>query len=282
MRKTVIKPILERIQEALEAAGATLSSFVPGAVPSSQKSSGRGPVTEADRAVNRVLRDALLREGEGWLSEESVDDFDRLEKSRVWIVDPLDGTLEFIAGVPEWCVSIGWIEQGRAVAGGIYNPVTRELFLGSLKTGITYNGRPVRGSKKDGLTGAVVLASRREVERGEWDSFRNAPLNIRPTGSVAYKLALVAAGLADAMWTLSPKNEWDIAAGVALVESAGGFVQTLEGSPVTFNHWPPLVSGLVAGGKGLRAEITSFLNGCRVAARGAARIRAGSESVSTL
>jgi myo-inositol-1(or 4)-monophosphatase len=206
----------------------------------------------------------LLQDGEGWLSEESTDNLARLQKSHVWVVDPLDGTLEFVAGVPEWCVSIGWVAQGRAVAGGIYNPVTRELFLGSLSTGVTYNGETVHASKRNELRSAVVLASRTEVERGEWDSFRNAPLLIRPTGSVAYKLALVAAGLADATWTLCPKSEWDVAAGVALVESAGGFVQTLKGSPVTFNHRPPLLSGLVAGGAGLRAEVTSLLNVRRV------------------
>jgi len=267
MQKTTTKPILERIQEALEAAGRTLGSFVPGAVPSSQKSSGRGPVTEADRAVNRVLREMLLQDGEGWLSEESTDNLARLEKSHVWVVDPLDGTLEFVAGIPEWCVSVGWVAHGRAMAGGVYNPTTRELFLGSRSTGVTYNGKPVDVSKIDSLMDAAVLASRTEIERGEWDSFLNTPLNIRPTGSIAYKLALVAAGLADATWTLCPKSEWDVAAGVALVESAGGFVQTLDGSSLMFNRWPPLLSGLVAGGAGLRAEVTSFLSSPRVVAR---------------
>lgn len=266
MQETTIKPILERIQEALEAAGTTLSSFVPGAVASSQKSYGRGPVTEADRAVDRVLREKLLQDGEGWLSEESTDDLARLEKSRVWVVDPLDGTLEFVAGVPEWCVSIGLVERGRAVAGGIYNPVTREMFLGSLSTGVTYNGKRVHASKRNELRGAVVLASRSEFQRGEWDSFQNAAMQVRPTGSVAYKLALVAAGLADATWTLCPKSEWDVAAGVALVEAAGGFVQTLEGSPATFNGCSPLLSGLIAGGAGLQAEVASLLNAGRIVA----------------
>ncbi len=256
--------ILARIRGALEAASTTLAAFVPGAVKSSEKSSGRGPVTEADRAVNQVLREFLWREDEGWLSEESVDDFNRLEKSRVWIVDPLDGTLEFIAGIPEWCVSVGYVEHGRAVAGGIYNPVTREMFLGSVETGVTYNGSSVAASKNKSLNGSVVLASRSEVKRGEWDGLKGAPFIVRPLGSVAYKLALVAAGLADATWTLSPKNEWDIAAGVALVESAGGFAQTLEGLPVTFNRRSTLLSGLVAAGAGMRAEVTNFLNGCGV------------------
>jgi myo-inositol-1(or 4)-monophosphatase len=261
--QAAMEPILERIFEALEAAGAALAPFVPGAVASSQKPCGRGPVTEADHAVNHVLRKILPREGEDWLSEESVDDLGRLGKSHVWVVDPLDGTLEFIAGIPEWCVSIGWVEDGKAVAGGIYNPVTKELFLGSLSTGVTCNGKPVRASGRERLAGAVVLASRSEVKRGEWDAFQNAPFTIRPTGSVAYKLALVAAGLADATWTLSPKNEWDIAAGVALLESAGGFAESLDGSPLTFNRRATLHSGLVAGGARLQGEISGILNGHR-------------------
>jgi myo-inositol-1(or 4)-monophosphatase len=261
MISTIVEPILVRIQEALQAADAALASFVPGAVASSEKSFGRGPVTGADRAVNCVLHEKLVRDGEGWLSEESVDDLGRLEKSRLWIVDPLDGTLEFIAGISEWCISIGWIEGGRATAGGIYNPVTHEMFLGSLSSGVTYNGKPVHASEKDRLASAVVLASRSEVKRGDWDAFQNAPFIVRPTGSVAYKLALVAAGLADATWTLSPKNEWDIAAGVALVNSAGGFVQSLGDSPLTFNRRSPLLPGLIAGGRRLQTEISNFLNG---------------------
>jgi myo-inositol-1(or 4)-monophosphatase len=270
MRKGASKPILVRIREALEAAGEVILSYVPGTVASSQKSGGRGPVTEADHAINRMLRDMLLREGEGWLSEESVDDLDRLQKSHLWIVDPLDGTLEFIAGIPEWCISIGWIEHGRAVAGGIYNPLTRELFLGSLATGTTCNGALVRASGRTSLVGAVVLASRSEVKRGEWDVFQNAPFVVRPTGSVAYKLALVSAGRADATWTLSPKNEWDIAAGVALIESAGGFVRGMGEAPLAFNRKSSLLSGLMAGGAGLREEICSFLGEHRGAVPAAA------------
>lgn len=259
MGKAASEPILVRIREALEAAGEIISSYAPGAVASSQKSGGRGPVTEADHAVNRVLREVLLRDGEGWLSEESADDLERLDKTHLWIVDPIDGTLELLAGIPEWCVSIGWIEYGRAVAGGIYNPLTRELFLGSLATGTTYNGAPVQASGRSSLAGAVVLASRSEDKRGEWAVFQNAPFVVRPIGSVAYKLALVSAGRADATWTLSPKNEWDIAAGIALIEAAGGFVHGLGGLPITFNRKSTLLPGLVAGGLRLEKQIDGLL-----------------------
>jgi len=210
--------------------------------------------------ANQVLRHVLVRDGEGWLSEESVDDLSRLKKHRVWVVDPLDGTREFIAGVPEWCVSVGLVENGRAIAGGICNPATGETFLGSLETGLTYNGKRVWASKKEGLTGALVLASRAEVKRGEWECFQDARLVVRPVGSVAYKLALVAAGLADAMWTLSPKNEWDIAAGVALVEAAGGFVRSLTNSLLPFNNEIVLVSGLIAAGPRLREQLLALIH----------------------
>ena len=261
MSSTILDPVLTRIQATLRAADEALRPFLTGAVASSEKSSGRGPVTEADRVVDRILRENLLRDGEGWLSEESADDLSRLEKSHVWIVDPLDGTREFIDGIPEWCVSIGWIEEGRAVAGGVYNPITRELFLGSVSLGVQYNGRPAFASKREDLAGATVLASRSEVKRGDWAGFQNAPFVVRPVGSVAYKLALIAAGLADATWTLCPKNEWDIAAGIALVNSAGGFAQGLDGRRLTFNRRSPLLSGLIAGGRGLRTEVSDLLNG---------------------
>jgi myo-inositol-1(or 4)-monophosphatase len=250
---------LDRIHGALQKAVSVISSFVPGAVKADQKSFGRGPVTEADRAANRVLREVLLREGEGWLSEESADDLVRLEKQRVWVVDPLDGTLEFVAGVPEWCVSVGLVENGRVVAGGVSNPATGEIFLGSLEKGLTYNGKPARASVRTTLEGAAVLASRSEVQRGEWEAFWNAPFTVRPTGSIAYKLALVAAGLADATWTLTPKHEWDIAAGVALVQAGGGFAECLDRSAPTFNNRSPLFSGLIAGGLPLREKIRAVI-----------------------
>ncbi len=92
-------------------------------------------MTEADHAVDAVLRQNLLRDGEGWLSEESVDDPLRLQCSRVWVVDSLDGTREFVKGILEFCASIGFVENGCPVAGGIYNPATDETFLGSIDSG---------------------------------------------------------------------------------------------------------------------------------------------------
>ena len=249
---------LQRIHSALDAARVVFNRFTSGAIEAEYKA-GHDPVTEADKAVDAVLRKELLRQGEGWLSEESVDDFTRLEKSRVWVVDPLDGTREFVAGIPEFCASVAMVENGRPVAGGICNPASNEVFLGSLDSGVTYNGKPARTSQRTSLDGALVLASRSEVKRGEWKQFDKTAFKIRPMGSVAYKLALVSAGLADATFTLTPKHEWDVAAGAALVQSAGGFVRTLDNQPLLCNHRSPLLSGLMACGPSLRNELLALV-----------------------
>ena len=220
---------------------------------------GGDPVTKADRTVDTALRKLLPRDNEGWLSEETVDDLTRLDKQQVWIVDPLDGTKEFVAGIPEWCVSIAFAEAGKIVAAGICNPVTKQVFLASKEMGTTLNGRPVKISDCNDLPGTRILASRSEVKRGEWDRFADEPFTVVPTGSVAYKLALVAAGQADAIISLAPKNEWDIAAGVLLVEAAGGQVTTLDNRPLVFNQEHTLVNGLVAANPFLLGQLHKLI-----------------------
>ena len=262
MTDSSYQEVLRRIQSAIEAAREVFSRFTPGEIAAEYKA-GHDPVTEADKALDSVLRKELLRAGEGWLSEESMDDFTRLGKKHVWIVDPLDGTREFVAGIPEFCVSIAFVENGRAVAGGICNPATNEVFLGSLESGVTYNGQPIHTSRIKNLRGAIILASRSETKRGEWEQFQRAEFTVRQTGSVAYKLALVSAGLADATFTLTPKHEWDVAAGTALIESAGGFVTTLQDTPLRCNNPTPKISGLIAGGALLRDDLMALIRHSR-------------------
>src|SRR5258708_37826616 len=117
MESKSYEQILERIHAALEASRAVFARFTPGAIETEYKA-GHDPVTEADRALDAVLRKNLLRDGEGWLSEESADDLSRLDQECVWVVDPLDGTREFVEGIPEFCVSIAMVQSGRPVAGG--------------------------------------------------------------------------------------------------------------------------------------------------------------------
>lgn len=114
---------LARIRDALARAAEALRPFTSGDIDHVTKDRG-APLTDADLAVNRVLLDALPRPDEGWLSEETRDDPSRLSRRRIWIVDPIDGTREFVDGIPEWCVSVGLVEDGEPVAGGIHNPAT--------------------------------------------------------------------------------------------------------------------------------------------------------------
>lgn len=251
--------VLERISAAMAEAREVFARYTPGKVQAEYKAK-HDPVTQADRELDAVLRKNLLRENEGWFSEETKDDFSRLSNKRVWIVDPLDGTREFVEGIPEFCVAIAMVENGHPVAGGICNPATGEEFLGAIDSGLTYNGSPAQASARTSLQGATVLASRSETKRGEWRVFENAPFKVVPMGSVAYKLARVSAGLADITFTLTPKNEWDVAAGAALVLSAGGHVQTLEHSNLICNQKDPLLSGLIACGSGLKDPLLQFLS----------------------
>src|SRR6185369_5259740 len=227
---------LARIGRALEEAEAVLRRFTPGDVAARMKT-GDDPVTEADTTVDALLRRLLPQDGEGWLSEETEDDPARLTARRVWVVDPLDGTREFVTGIPEWSVSIGLVVDG------------------ALGHGVTLNGKPVTVSSRPGLAGATVLASRSEVKRKEWEGYREDLFTIRPCGSVAYKLGLVAAGLVDATWTLVPKHEWDVAAGVALVLAAGGTIITASPEEARFNRPHPLLSRLIAAPPQLVPEI---------------------------
>ncbi len=243
----------------MEVATAVAMKFMPCAFAMNDDG-GRDVITEADRAISDALRRALLAPNEGWLSEEDPDDKTRLSCRVVWIVDPLDGTREFVDGVPEWSISIGLIADGIAVAGGVCNPATGELFLGSLSLGVTYNSQPVRTGIRASLDGALVLASRREYSRGEWARFEGRQFSIKPTGSVAYKLALVSAGLADATWTLSPKHEWDVAAGVALVNSAGGRVGCIHNADLRFNARETLLPGLAASARGIWTDVAHLIN----------------------
>ena len=250
---------IHRIADALAAAAEVLGRFTPGDIEAELKDGG-DPLTAADTAVNEVLAKELRGGDEGWLSEETTDAASRLDRRRVWVVDPIDGTREFIDGIPEWCVSVGLVEDGVPVAGGVMSPPNGHLIIGSDETGVECNGESASTTESTDIRGALVLASRSEVKRGEWERFFSTPIAVRNMGSVAYKLSLVGAGLADATWTLVPKNEWDVAGGAALVRAGGGQVFGTDGSDVTFNRADPLMDGFIAVASGLREQVLDLLD----------------------
>jgi len=230
---------------ALHQAGKAVRQVMAAGLQTTYKR-GDDPLTQADVAANRVLQECLLGAfpEDGWLSEETRDDQQRLTRMRVWVVDPIDGTRELVQGIPEYALSVALVVAGAPQLGGVYNPATEELFLGVVGQGVTANGQPVRADHPLGDK-PVVLASRSEVRRGEWTRFQEC-LEVQVVGSIAYKLALVAAGRADATFSLRPKHEWDVAGGVALVQAAGGVVTTATGVPLVFNQRPPLLPSILA------------------------------------
>lgn len=218
------------------------------------------PVTDADYAADAYLKDkltALLPES-GWLSEETVDNPIRLEKRYVWVVDPLDGTKEFVMGIPEFSVSVGLVEDGAPILGVVYNPASEELYATYKGEGVTLNGERVTATPKGELLGAKVDASRSEMGRGEFAPFEDV-VELKIMGSIAYKLARVAAGQADATWSRGPKNEWDICAGVVLIQEAGGVCVNLDTMPYVFNRANPKVKGVIADNGHLHGVILEAL-----------------------
>lgn len=216
------------------------------------KSPGQ-PVTLVDLAADRLLQEVLLRghPDDGWLSEESADAPDRLERRRVWIVDPIDGTRSYVAKRPEFTISIGLVDADEVVLGIVYNPATNELYRAVRGEGAFVDD--ARGTRRLTVRPAeqpgrgLLLASRGEIRALEVDPYREE-WDIAPLGSTAYKLARVAAGDADGFVSRGPKSEWDIAAGVLLVGEAGGRVTDLDGLPPRFNQPLPVVAGIVAAG----------------------------------
>ena len=233
------------MRAAREAGAIVLRYYVPGIA--SREKGPDNPVTladlEANGCIHRMVEDAFP--DDGWLSEETADSHERLAHRRVWVVDPLDGTKEFIQHIPEFCVCVALVEAGRPVVAIEYNPAADRLYVAVRGEGTTVNGARARVSTTARVPDAEVLASRSEDKRGEWDAFKPR-VRVKLTGSVAFKLAEIASGAGDATFTLTPKNEWDICAGSLLVEEAGGRATDLEGRPLVFNQPSPLRPGMIA------------------------------------
>jgi 3'(2'), 5'-bisphosphate nucleotidase len=232
--------VLGRIEEALTAAVAVFARFQSGAIASEDKAGGRGPVTEADRAVDEVLARMLPREDEGWLSEESKDDDRRLGKRRVWAVDPLDGTKEFVQRNGEFTVNIALVDNQRPVLGVVHAPVLERDYLacegiGAFRSDATAQGRPIRVVKRG--PGPVRVVGSRSHRGSSLDAFlsRVGPHELVEVGS-SLKMCLVAEGLADVYPRLGPTCEWDTAAGQCVLEQAGGQVLKLDGNPLEYNR----------------------------------------------
>ncbi len=244
-------PMNEELNSAIEAArkaGSIIMKYYKSKYEIHDKSY-HNPVTTADNAADSFLKNffANLYPEYGWLSEETVDTKKRLNRLRTWVVDPLDGTKEFIEGVPHFVVSVALVEDGEPIIGVLYNPASMELFTGSKGEGAFLNGERLSCSSKKKFTDMVILNSRSETRNGLWEPYATDFKEQRAIGSVAYKLGLTSAAKADIFASLRPKNEWDICAGHCIIREAGGEMVTLEGKSITYNNEKTLITpGLIA------------------------------------
>lgn len=253
--------------EITRAAGAAVMGYYRSSFEVTDKKPDN-PVTDADFAADTLLKEQLMARlpAAGWLSEETVDNAERLNKKYVWVVDPLDGTKEFVMGIPEFSISVALVEDGQPILAVILNPAASELYYGERGGGVFYNDRPAFVSARAELQGATVDASRSERKRGEFEPFEDL-VHVRTMGSIAYKLARIAAGQTDATWSRGPKNEWDICAGTLLVQEAGGCCVNLDDEPYVFNRPKTLVNGIIADNGFLHGEILATLAPHRHTAR---------------
>jgi myo-inositol-1(or 4)-monophosphatase len=213
---------------------------------------GGSPVTDADLAVNVLLSNLLrgARPDYGWLSEETRDDPDRLQRRRVFVVDPIDGTAAYMKGRPWFTVALALIEDGEVVAGVVHAPELGDTYEACLGGGARCNGLPIQASRADRLEGASMLGDPAAFKPPVWPALRFERRN-----SIALRMALVGAGAFDAAVALSPKHDWDVAAGAVIAAEAGARVTDHLGRPYRFNQPDPRQPALVCAAPGLHPLI---------------------------
>lgn len=240
---------LSLLIDAAEQAGTRAMGYFRADPKAWEKSGGAGPVSEADLDVNTYLHDRLrdARPDYGWLSEETDDDPTRQGHDTVFIVDPIDGTRAFLAQEPSWAVVIAVAQAGQVKSAVVHLPAKRQTYAARLGGGTTLNGQRISVSQHTDAENAHVLAAKPTFNAALWPGgVPQLRRSFRP--ALAYRMALVAEGRFDAMITLRPSWEWDIAAGSLLVAEAGGCVTDRHGAPLRFNGAPPQVDGVIAAG----------------------------------
>jgi myo-inositol-1(or 4)-monophosphatase len=246
---------LELLTSCIREAGQIAREGFEGSPKSWEKSKGN-PVTETDLAVDRFLNERLCgaRPEYGWLSEESSDNHERLTRKRLFVVDPIDGTIAFIKRKPEFVVCGAVVEGGVPIVAALLNPITDEMFTARRGAGAWLNGHAIAVSRRAELEGCRMLVARDVIEHKAWT--RPWPtMELGKRGSIAYRMALVANGTYDGMMALSAKHEWDSAAGTLIVQEAGGLATSHAGAALRYNQEIPTHRSLVCAGPALHRAI---------------------------
>jgi myo-inositol-1(or 4)-monophosphatase len=218
---------------------------------------GSSPVSEADIAVNDLLRERLAgrRAGIGFRSEESADDPAASLAKLVWIVDPIDGTRAYLAGRPDWVISVALVAQDRPLVGALFAPVTDEIFLAARGLGATRNGAPIRTAEGGALDGARVAGPKRLIEA--LTAVASGITAMPRLGSLALRLARLAHGEFDIVFAGGNSHDWDLAGADLLVHEAGGVMTSLAGRSVIYNQPASVHGALMAAGAERHAALVA-------------------------
>lgn len=257
--------LLPQIREScVEAGQLALDLFRPGQKTAARtwSKSGGSPVTEADIGVDTFLRirlSALLPDA-AWLSEETVDDSQRLSRRLVWVVDPIDGTRAFMSGSPDWAVCVALLDDGVPIAGVVHAPACGATYLARRGGGARRNDQPIATTKTTTLGGARIAGPKPML-----DALRRLEL-FEPSEkipSLALRLARIADGSIDAGLVSPDARDWDLAAADLVLSEAGGRLTGGSGESVVYNRETPVHGMLVASGAGLALPLLAALSRLR-------------------
>ena len=215
----------------------------------------KSPVSAADLAVDALLRDELTRllPHSGWLSEETADSADRLTRDYVWIVDPIDGTRDYIRGRAGWAVSVALVHHGEAVAAWLYAPARHEMLVAVKGEGATCNHAPIAASQRTAMAGARFPAHHLPAFARDLES---SPC----PNSIALRMVEVACGRADVLATVRWGAEWDVAAADLITREAGATVTDAYGKPLTYNKAEPKAFGILTTAPALHSDMVTRLS----------------------
>jgi myo-inositol-1(or 4)-monophosphatase len=251
-------PLADQLEAAVREAGALALSLFRTPIKTWIKGKN-SPVSEADIAVDALLRAKLMSVAPdyGWLSEESVDDHSRLSARRVWIVDPIDGTSAFVAGLPDWTISAALVEDGRPILGALFAPVENAMLTAAGGAGAFCNGTRLAIREDPSLHDLRVAGPKYFLA-----ALHEHLPDLVPTPrihSLALRLARVAQGSLDVALASRHSRDWDLAAADLLVHEAQGMLTTIGGDRLTYNRPDPTHGALVAASRVRHAAIRGLL-----------------------
>lgn len=225
-----------------EAAALAFNSWRDGAVPDTKvwDKSKNNPVSDIDMEVDALLTNRLrgILPEAAWLSEETVDDPARLDARLLWLVDPIDGTRDYVRGRSGWCISVALVADGQPVFAVMAAPAQSKLWVAANGEGVTCNGERLSGSTRQDFTGSRVPAD--DLPRLDRDL-----VTVEKPNSIAMRMTMVACDRADLVASLRWGNEWDVAAAHLVAQEAGAVVTDALGKPIVYNKREPLDFGLI-------------------------------------